>query len=84
MGEKQINGISLDPSDIEPAISKLVEVVKSSISALMTSPRSDIINVLQLEKCNGINPFLDKKCLPTGQDWKAAFFWTRLITVPIS
>ena len=80
----QIQGIPLDPSDLDPAINKIIQVVGKSAADGINSydcfinyrvaADADIAEKVYLYlKANGIHAFLDKKCLKDGQDWKSGF-----------
>jgi hypothetical protein len=82
----QIQGISLDPQDIEPAGQHLCQAVKERCTSsnegmiydcfisYRVASECDLAEKLYLLlKLQGLNPFWDKKCLSKGEDWKAAF-----------
>ncbi len=82
----QIQGIPLDPQDLEPAGQAIYQAVKercnSSNQGMLYDcfigyrvfSESDVAEKLYLLlKLKGLNPFWDKKCLAKGEDWKEAF-----------
>ena len=81
-----IQGIALDPSDLDPAIDKIVATVGSSggicdgdksfdvFVNYRVAADADVAEKLYLYlKTKGINAFLDKKCLKAGEPWKEGF-----------
>jgi hypothetical protein len=80
----KIQGIRLDPTDLEPAVQRIIEAVGKSKSDGVNSfdcfinyrvaSEADIAEKLYLYlKSNGIKAFLDRKCLQSGMDWKTGF-----------
>jgi hypothetical protein len=80
----KIQGIRLDPTDLDPAVQKIIDTVGRSKSDGVNSfdcfinyrvaSEADIAEKLYLYlKSNGIKAFLDKKCLQSGKDWKTGF-----------
>ena len=81
-----IQGIALDPSDLDPAIDKIIATVGSSGGVCdgdksfdvfvnyRVAADADVAEKLYLYlKTKGINAFLDKKCLKAGEPWKEGF-----------
>ena len=81
-----IQGIALDPSDLDPAIDKIAATVGSSGGVCdgdksydlfinyRVAADADVAEKLYLYlKTKGINAFLDKKCLKAGEPWKEGF-----------
>ena len=81
-----IQGIALDPSDLDPAIDKIVATAGSSGGVCdgdksfdlfinyRVAADADVAEKLYLYlKTKGINAFLDKKCLKAGEPWKEGF-----------
>ena len=82
----QIQGIALDPSDIDVSITKISNAVGSSNGVCdglesydafinyRVAADADLAEKLYYAlKANGINCFLDRKCLKDGEPWKAGF-----------
>jgi hypothetical protein len=82
----QIQGIPLDPQDLEPAGQSIYLAVKERCKlsnqhmkydcfiGYRVASESDVAEKLYLLlKLKGLNPFWDKKCLTKGEDWKSAF-----------
>ena len=81
-----VQGIALDPSDLDAAIDKIVATVGSSNGVCdgehsydlfinyRVASDADVAEKLYLYlKTKGINAFLDKKCLKAGEPWKEGF-----------
>ena len=81
-----IQGISLDPSELDPAIDKIAATVGSSGGACdgitsydlfinyRVAADADLAEKLYLYlKTKGVHAFLDKKCLKIGEPWKEGF-----------
>ena len=81
-----IQGIALDPSDLDPAIDKIVATAGSSGGVCdgdksfdlfinyRVAADADVAEKLYLYlKTKCINAFLDKKCLKAGEPWKEGF-----------
>ena len=81
-----IQGIALDPSDLDPAIDKISSAVGSSGGVCdgvktydvfinyRVAADADLAEKLYLYlKTKGISAFLDQKCLKAGEPWKEGF-----------
>jgi hypothetical protein len=81
-----IQGIPLDPSDLDPAIDKITSTVGSSGGVCdgvktydvfinyRVAADADLAEKLYLYlKTKGISAFLDQKCLKAGEPWKEGF-----------
>ena len=81
-----IQGIALDPSDLDPAIDKIAATVGNSNGVCdgeksydlfinyRVAADADVAEKLYLYlKTKGIHAFLDKKCLKAGEPWKEGF-----------
>jgi len=81
----KIQGIKLDPTDVDPSVAKIAQAIGHDESCDGDETYDCFINyrvateantamTLYLElKTQGINAFLDKKCLKDGEDWKQGF-----------
>jgi TIR domain/SAM domain (Sterile alpha motif) len=80
----EIQGIKLDPSDMDPAVAKIKAVVGSGFGDGKTrydvfinyrvAADADVAEKLYLSlKAEGVHAFLDKKCLKDGEKWKEGF-----------
>ena len=79
-----IQGISLDPSDVEPVVTKITHAIGCSgcdgvnsfdvFINYRVATDADLAEKLYLYlKDQGIRAFLDKKCLKDGEPWKVGF-----------
>ncbi len=80
-----IHGIQLDPKCIDEACSKIVTAVKSTektstdivydcFISYRVNANADVAEKIYFYlKSEGIHPFLDKKSLTNGEDWKIGF-----------
>lgn len=80
----EIQGIKLDPSDLEPAIAKIVKVVGKGYGNgidkfdcfinYRVAADADIAEMVYLYlKTEGVHAYLDKKCLKDAMKWKEGF-----------
>jgi TIR domain len=80
----EIQGIKLDPTDMDPAIAKIKAVVGSGFGDGVTrydvfinyrvAADADVAEKLYLYlKAERVHAFLDKKCLKDGEKWKEGF-----------
>jgi len=81
----KIQGIKLDPTDVDPAVAKIVQAVGHAdecdgeetydcfINYRVASEANTAMTLYLELKTQGINAFLDKKCLKDGEDWKQGF-----------
>lgn len=80
----QIQGIAVDPTDLDPAVDKIVKAVGGGFGDGKTkydcfinyrvASDSDLAEKLYLYLATkGIYAFLDKKCLKNGEKWKEGF-----------
>lgn len=80
----EIQGIKLDPTEMDPAIAKIKAVVGSGFGDGKTrydvfinyrvAADADVAEKVYLYlKAEGVHAFLDKKCLKDGEKWKEGF-----------
>ena len=80
-----IQGISLDPSDIEAVVTKITHAIGSGggdgvnsfdvFISYRVATDADLAEKLYIYlKTRGIHAFLDKRCLKDGEKWKVGFF----------
>ncbi|KAJ3405990.1 hypothetical protein HDV05_006238 [Chytridiales sp. JEL 0842] len=83
----QIQGVALDPDDMEYGVDKIVSVSKTRpktarssakeydyfISYRVDADKQTAEKLYLYLKAQGLNPFLDKKCLKNGEPWKQGF-----------
>ena len=80
----EIQGIAVDPTDLEPAVDKIAKAVGSGFGDgkshydcfinYRVAADADLAEKLYLYLANkGIYAFLDKKCLKNGEKWKEGF-----------
>lgn len=80
----EIQGIAVDPSDLDPAIEKIAKAVGGGFGDgvnkydcfinYRVAADADLAEKLYLYlKTKGIHAFLDKKCLKNGEKWKDGF-----------
>jgi len=80
----EIQGISVDPTDLDPAVDKIVKAVgvgfgdgKTKYDCFLNyrvAADADLAEKLYLYLATkGIHAFLDKKCLKNGEKWKDGF-----------
>ena len=80
----KIQGIPLDPNDIDPAMTKIINAIGNMEAdgiktfhvfiSYRVSAEKFLANQIFLHlKAEGYKPFLDQKCLKDGMDWKTGF-----------
>ena len=84
----KLQGVHLDPSDLQPAVDKIAEFVGSDCNcdgeesfdcfinyrvATDKDTAEKVYYMLKSVKPEPVHPFWDKKCLKNGMDWKQGF-----------